>query len=148
MITSSIGTQIIQIPTSWHDVPFERFINWMDCETALEQVSCLLDVSKDQLERLNSESLASIMLATSFMSELPDAYVAEENKMDIGKESYGKVEVAKAHLIAAEKPFKAMIPILKVYTDVDYSKLPTTISYPLAAFFLNSYHDFLKSTSD
>jgi hypothetical protein len=120
----------------------------MDCETALEQVSCLLDVSKDQLERLNSESLASIMLATSFMSELPDAYVAEENKLDIGKESYGKVEVAKAHLIAAEKPFKAMIPILKVYTDVDYSKLPTTISYPLAAFFLNSYHDFLTNTSD
>lgn len=148
MITATIGTKIVQIPSSWFDVPFERFIKWMDCETAMEQVSCLIDVSKEQLERLNSESLASIMLATSFMSELPEAYNSELNKIDVGKESYGKIEVAKAALINAEKPYKALIKILEIYTGQNYSTQSTSIAYPLAAFFLTSYHDSLTDIKD
>jgi len=144
MITAEInGTKLI-IPTSWSDVKYKDFIKFLDCEDSLSQVSCLVGISKESLIKLTSEGLSTIMMAMSFMNTLPEAYFKDLNQIEVAKESYGKLEVAKAALIKAEKPYHALIDILKIYTGTDYSDQPTTIAHPLGAFFLTNYHDFLS----
>ena len=84
----------------------------------------------------------------SFTTEEPSAYMAELNITDVGRESYGKIEMAKAILLGNEKPIDAVLPILKLYTGIDYADMPTDIVHPLGAFFLLSCIAFSSDTND
>ena len=148
MITAKLNGSDINIPTSWSDVPYKKFVQYAKLDNQLEQVSILIDVEKDKLERLNSESLGSILMAMSFTTEEPSAYMAELNSTDVGRESYGKIEMAKAILLGNEKPIDAVLPILKLYTGIDYADMPTDIVHPLGAFFLLSCIAFSSDTND
>ena len=103
MITAKLNGADINIPTSWSDVPYKKFVEYAKLDNQLEQVSILIDVEKDKLERLNSESLGAILMAMSFTIEQPNAYMAELNSIDVGRESYGKLEMAKAIIMSNEK---------------------------------------------
>lgn len=136
------------IPTSWSDVKFSTYIKFMDCEERFDKIHCLTGISQVDLTGLNSEGLGAIMIALSFMEYPPDAYLPIEKRVDIGRDTFGKIEMAKSLLSRVKMPKDALIGILKVYTDIDYSEQPTSEAYPLAAFFLTSYHFFLKNTKD
>ena len=148
MISGNINNKQVNIPTSWQDVTFEKYIAFLDCETSLSQVSTLLDMPVTVLDKLNSEGLGAILMAMSFMQESPAAYSSELPNVDIGKESYEKLELSKAALMAVDKPYKALIKIVKIYTNVDYSQMPTSIANPIAAFFLTSCLSSLNDTKD
>jgi hypothetical protein len=148
MITATLIDKQINIPTSWHDVPFKNYIKFLDCEDSISQAETLLELEKGTLSKINSQGLSAILMAMSFMSEPPEAYNSELSKINIAKESYGKLEMAKSILMRVEKPYMALIDIVKIYMDIDYSDRPTSVAYPLAVFFLNNCTDFLKSTSD
>jgi hypothetical protein len=148
MITAKFNGVDVNIPTSWSDVPYKNYISYTKTDNQLEQVSCLIGIEKDKLEKLNSESLGAILMAMSFTTEEPSAYMAELNSTDVGRESYGKIEMAKAILLGNEKPIDAVLPILKLYTGIDYADMPTDIVHPLGAFFLLSCIAFSNATSD
>ena len=148
MITAKFNGVDVNIPTSWSDVPYKNYISYTKTDNQIEQVSCLIGIEKDKLEKLNSESLGAILMAMSFTTEEPSAYMAELNSTDVGRESYGKIEMAKAILLGNEKPIDAVLPILKLYTGIDYSDMPTDIVHPLGAFFLLSCIAFSNGTSD
>ena len=148
MITAKLNGSDINIPTSWSDVPYKKFVQYAKLDNQLEQVSILIDVEKDKLERLNSESLGSILMAMSFTIEQPNAYMTELNSIDVGRESYGKLEMAKAIIMSNEKTIDAVLPLLKLYTGIDYSDTSTDIVHPLGAFFLLNYNSFSIDTKD
>ena len=148
MITAKFNGVDVNIPTSWSDVPYKNYISYTKTDHQIEQVSCLIGIEKDKLEKLNSESLGAILMAMSFTTEEPSAYMAELNSTDVGRESYGKIEMAKAILLGNEKPIDAVLPILKLYTGIDYTDMPTDIVHPLGAFFLLSCIAFSRGTSD
>jgi hypothetical protein len=144
---AKVNGQDINIPTSWADVPFKKYIQFLDCTTNLEQAACLTGIDMLTLHQLNSEGLGAIMMLLSFMHEAPIAYLdeAKQKEYDINRDTYWKLEMAKAQLIAADKPYKALIDIAKTYTGVDYSDKPTDEANPICAFFfLNS----INSSSD
>jgi hypothetical protein len=135
---AKVNGQDTNIPTSWADVPFKKYIEFLDCTTNLEQASCLTGIDMITLHQLNSEGLGAIMMLLSFMHEAPNAYLdeAKQKEYDINRDTYGKLEMAKAQLIMnSEKPYKALIEIAKVYTGVDYSDVPTDEANPVCAFF-------------
>ena len=135
---AKVNGQDINIPTSWADVPFKKYIEFLDCTTNLEQASCLTGIDMLTLHQLNSEGLGAIMMLLSFMHEAPNAWLdeASQKKFDINRDTYGKLETAKANLIMnSDKPYKALIDIAKTYTGVDYSDMPTDEANPVCAFF-------------
>ena len=147
MITAKFNGDDVKIPTSWGDVSYKNYISYTKTDNRLEQVSILVGIEKSRLEKLNSESLGSILMAMSFTTEEPSAYMAELNSTDVGRESYGKIEMAKAILLGNEKPIDAVLPILKLYTGIDYADMPTDIVHPLGAFFLLSCIAFSSDTN-
>jgi hypothetical protein len=148
MITAKFGEKEINVPTSWNDVPFKKLIEFLDKDTAISQAACLLDIKESELTKLTSESLAAMFAALSFSSELPDAYIPEIQKLDIGKGTYLQIEMAKAKLQAVDKPYKALNDILLIYTGKDYSNDPSPFPYALAAFFLTNLYYSLSDTND
>ena len=137
------------IPTSWADVPFKKYIEFLDCTTNLEQASCLTGIDMITLHQLNSEGLGAIMMLLSFMHEAPNAWLEESKRHDINRDTYGNIAMAKAQLILnSEKPYKALIEIAKVYTDVDYSDVPTDEANPICAFFFMKSINSLSDTKD
>lgn len=148
MITAKFEDKEIQVPTSWHDVPFKKLIKFLDCKTSLEQASVLLGIELEKLSLLNAESLATMLSVLSFTSELPDCYIPQSDKIDIGKGTYFQIEMVKAKLQAANKPYEALNDILIIYTGKDYLDEPCPFPYALSAFFLTRYYHSLTNTSD
>lgn len=148
MITAKFNGEDVKIPTSWSDVPYKNYISYTKTDNQLEQVSILIGIEKAKLEKLNSESLGSILMAMSFTIEQPNAYMTELNSIDVGRESYGKLEMAKAIIMSNEKTIDAVLPLLKLYTGIDYSDTSTDIVHPLGAFFLLNYNSFSIDTKD
>ena len=148
MIIGKINDTEINIPTSWGDVPYKSYIAFTKVNKPIEQVSVLTGISIEQLERLNAESLGAILMAMSFTVEQPNAYLEGASPIDIGRESYGKIEGAKALLQSTETPLDVIIPIMKLYTGVDYSDMPTDIVHPIGAFFLLSCLSSLNDIKD
>jgi len=148
MITAKFNGVDVNIPTSWGDVPYKNYVLYTKTDNQLEQVSILVGIEKEKLEKFNSDSLGKVLMAMSFTTEEPSAYMAELNSTDVGRESYGKIEMAKAILLGNEKPIDAVLPILKLYTGIDYADMPTDIVHPLGAFFLLSCIAFSNATSD
>ena len=77
-------------------------------DNQLEQVSIFVGIEKAKLEKLNSESLGAILMAMSFTTEEPSAYMAELNSTDVGRESYGKIEMA-AHIVTGKQIGRAHV---------------------------------------
>jgi hypothetical protein len=148
MITGQFNNEKVNIPTSWTDVKYKDYIRYLECTTAIEQASVLLGVPIDTLNKMNSESLGALLMAMAFMNDEPNAYLPELQQIDIGKATYGQLETAKALLQRHEKAYKAIIDIIKVYTNIDYSDYPTDIVHPLGSFFLLSCLSSLNATKD
>jgi len=138
MITAKFKGEDLNIPTSWREVKMKDFVKFQKAETNLEKASALLGLDTSELQTITGDGLGSILMAMSFFNEPPNAYLDEAMQIDIGKETYGKIEVAKAHLQSAENGVDALIPILKVYTGQDHSDTFVDDIYPLGAFFLLS----------
>ena len=135
MIQGKINEELINIPTNWGDVPFKKYIEFLNHETALDQASCLLGVPTTTLNKLNSEALGALFTALQFMHEPPNAYLEKDKEIDIGRESYGKLEMAKSLLLQHDKPKDALIGIAKIYTEIDFSEVATDEANPVCAFF-------------
>jgi len=148
MIQGTLNGEVVKIPTSWEDVPYKNYIAFTKVDKPIEKASALLALPYTTLENISSEQLGAILMAMSFMVEEPSAYMAELNTIDIGRESYGKIETAKAIIGGSKFPIDAVLPVLKVYTGIDYADSATTIVHPLGAFFLLNCNGFLTDTKD
>ncbi len=133
-------------PTSWHDVPFKTYLSVIDKENIFDIINGLTNIPTLDLMELDAASLSSITALFSFTNEPPNAYY-KGDKHDIGKDTYGNIEMAKALIKKAEKPSDAIIDVLKVYTGVDYSEYPTDEANPIGAFFLLKSLNFSTNTS-
>lgn len=148
MIQGKINEELISIPTNWGDVPFKKYIEFLNFDNAIDQASCLLGVPSTTLNKLNSEALGALFTALQFMHEAPPAYLPKDNQIDIGRQSYGKIEMAKSLLLQHDKPKDALIGIAKIYTDIDYSDLPTDEANPVCAFFFLHSKTSLNAIKD
>ena len=138
MIESKINGASVMIPTSWRDVPFKNYLAYLDAETNIDKAAALTGISKDTLTQLEPSGFGTLFMVLSFMNDAPPAYYDNTDGFDIAKESYGKIETAKALIAAAKKPHHAIIEVVKIYTGKDISDAPTSEANPIAAFFLLS----------
>lgn len=123
------------IPTSWADVPYKKYIELMEVESLDKQLQILTGITDEDLSRLSAGQKGGLLMLISFTSEAPDIYTSKDYK-EIGKDTYGKLESAKIALQKVDKPYKAILDILKIYTGEDMSEEPTSIVAPIGAFFL------------
>jgi hypothetical protein len=150
MLEANLRGVIIEIPTSWNDVPFKNYIKFLDCDfTPKSVVMALTSINSNDYDRLTIADLGAINIALSFTTDLPNAFISDEDikKIDIGFESYGKIELCKAKLIEVDKPFKALITICSTYLERDISEEPTSTIYPIGCFFLTKLISSLNVTN-
>lgn len=149
MIEANLRGRIIEIPTGWSDVPFRSYIKFLDCDFTPKQVAlALTNLTASEYDLLNIEHLGAINMALSFTTDLPNAFISDEEikKIDVGFESYGKIELCKAKLIEVDKPYKALITICSTYLERDVSEDPTSTIYPIGCFFLTKLISSLNVT--
>jgi hypothetical protein len=114
----------------------------------IEILNSITGIDKELLLQLAPDAFGTLFMLISFTNEPPNATAPKDLKFDIGKESYGKIEVAKAKINAAEKPYTIILDIIKLYTGVDYSDRPTNEANGVGAFFLLKSINFLPATND
>jgi hypothetical protein len=148
MIEVKLNGESINIPTSWEDVPFKNYIKMLSATNNIEILNSITGIDKETLLQLAPDAFGTLFMLISFTNEAPPATLTTPIPFDIGKESYGKIEVAKAKINAAEKPFMVLIDLLKLYTGVDYSDRPTTEANPIGAFFLLNSINFSPAIND
>lgn len=148
MIEAKLNGQTIQIPTSWEDVPFKNYIKFLSATNNIEILNSITGIEKEVLLQLAPDAFGSMFMLISFVNEPPNAVAPADLKFDVAKDSYGKIEVAKAKINAASKPYEVVLDIIKLYTGVDYSDRPTPEANGVGAFFLLSSISFSRSTND
>ena len=150
MIQANLRGVLIDIPTSWNDVPFKNYIKFLDGGFEPKSVvMALTSITPKDYDKLTIADLGAINMALSFTTEPPNAFLSDEEikKIDIGFESYGKLEVCKAKLIEVDANYKALTTLCNVYLERDISNEPTATIYPIGCFFLTKLVGFLKDTS-
>jgi hypothetical protein len=147
MIEAKINGEIVNIPTSWEDVPFKNYIKMLSASTNIEILNSITGIDKELLLQLAPDAFGTLFMLISFTNEPPNAQPPKDLKFDIGKESYGKIEVAKAKINAAEKPYLIILDIIKLYTGVDYSDRSTNEANGVGAFFLLNSINFSPATN-
>ena len=147
MIEAKLNGELINIPTSWDDVPFKNYIKYLSATNNIEILNSITGIDKETLLQLAPDAFGTLFMLISFVNEPPNAHQPTDMKFDIGKESYGKIEVAKAKINAAEKPYTIILDIIKLYTGVDYSERPTNEANAIGAFFLLNTINFSPSTN-
>lgn len=148
MIEAKLNGEIINVPTSWDDVPMKNYIKMLSAQNNIEILNSITGIDKETLLQLAPDAFGTLFMLISFVNEPPNAQAPADLKFDIGKESYGKIEVAKAKINAAEKPYLIILDIIKLYTGVDYSERPTNEANGVGAFFLLNSINFLPDTND
>ena len=147
MIEAKINGEIVNIPTSWEDVPMKNYIKMLSATNNIEILNSITGIDKELLLQLAPDAFGTLFMLISFTNEPPNAQAPTDLKFDIGKESYGKIEVAKAKINAAEKAYTVILDIIKLYTGVDYSERPTNEANAVGAFFLLKSINFSPDTS-
>lgn len=148
MIEAKLNGELINIATSWDDVPFKNYIKYLSAINNIEILNCITGIDKEVLLQLAPDAFGTLFMLISFVNEPPNAHPPKDMKFDIGKESYGKIEVAKAKINASEKPYTIILDIIKLYTGVDYSDRPTNEANAVGAFFLLNSISFSPATND
>lgn len=135
----------IEVPTSWRDVTWSKFIEFEYCEgNQLDRLALLCGVKKPVLEA-NIFFTATIIQVCefAFTADLND-YAKTINKkykehlnVKIGSDKWGKLEACKKALQdVGESQYKAAAKIIKEYCEIEIDDEPCTEVVGLIAFFL------------
>lgn len=119
MITITINNTSHQIPTSWDEVTFAQL--------------CAEDPAKAINPHVPPEEI--IVLSVP----LPEA----SGSIDIGSESWDKLEQAKQHL-SAESTLKAWGKVYQVYYGQEPDNLPVSVVYPAILHLMNEFKSFTE----
>jgi hypothetical protein len=98
-LTPSDGSEplILSVPTSWHDVTLQQYIDWQ-CSTE-PAICCLAGITKAQLEQLPWEEAGYLLNLLAFAAELPDAPVSPD-LVAVGDATYGQMIAVQQYLEA------------------------------------------------
>jgi len=145
MVSIEVSGERYSIPTEYSDIDFLRYASVVDSETYLERSEAATGIPADVLAKFNFTQMAAISPLLAFLDEEPK-YIALESDLQIGSETYGKMEEAKMHL--KSQRVVGVIEVAKIYLDKDIGKMSVAEGYGYAAFFLTSSKRSANGTSD
>ena len=138
----------INVPATWRDVTWAKFIEFEMCEgSQLDKLALLCGVSKSVLEANIFFTATLIQVCEfAFTSDLTDYSKTISSKfkshinVQIGSEKWGKLEACKKALQeVGNKQYKAAYKVIKEYTEIDINEEPCTEAIGLVAFFLPNW---------
>lgn len=136
-----------QVPTSWQDVTFEKFIDWLnfmpketDVKTEVEILSFTTGIQQDILEQCSIETLNTLtnLMTFWFDFEALDAFNLVDKKfsdaLDFDKLPFGKLEMIQQKIKECEAkglhPFTVALACFEIYfKPMKFEKVNTAYGY-------------------
>jgi hypothetical protein len=147
-----------QVPTSWQDVTFEKFIDWLnfmpketDVKTEVEILSFTTGIEQATLEQCSIDTLNTLsgLMMFWFDFETLDAYNVVDKKfsdaIDFNKLPFGKLELLQQKIKECESkglhPFSVALDCFKIYFEpMRFEKVNTAYGYANLLFEKAVYH--------
>lgn len=153
MIKTTISSIPHEIPSSWNDVTFLKYCDvvMVHDQPFMNRLSVYTGIEVDVLNKLTFPGLQQLIETTAFMDN-PDDVMAfaegYESEINIGHETYGKMETSKQAIQQAKIPLLGAVTMIKEYTGQDISNLPITKTIGQAVFFLTRLESLWRSSLD
>lgn len=130
------------IPTNWGEVTMKQYIASLDEADGIGVAKIYTGIPN--IESLPDEATEAIFTALSFAEGMnpPTASNHHALQMKVADLSYLKMEMAKAAIINAEKPYHAILRITQIYRGFDYSEVNVLHAYPICFHFFNEVLQF------
>lgn len=147
MLKIKINKTQYEVPTSWQDVTFNKFIDWLnfmpketDIKTEIEILSFTTGIEQSILEQCSIDTLNTLsnLMAFWFDFETLNAYNVVDKKfadaVDFDKLPYGKLEMIQQKIKECEAkslhPFTVALECFKIYFEpMRFEKVNTAYGY-------------------
>lgn len=153
MIKTIISKTEYPIPSSWNDVTFLKYCDVVMAHELpfMNRLSVYTGIDLEVLNKLTFGGLQHLIETTAFMDS-PDDIMAfaegYESSINIGHETYGKMEASKQAIQKAKIPLLGAVETVKQYTKEDISELPITKTIGQAVFFLKRLESLWRNSAD
>lgn len=142
---------------SWEHVTFEEFLLLSEnakieseAERTLRNISILSGIQVDILNQFSSESIEALKPFLEFIDVVDDLFTlpvpTHVANVNIGMESWGKLESAKQYIMIANDSLMPIVPnLLDIYCPIEgFKSLPMVQSYPIARAIIMKLDEFFK----
>lgn len=146
-----------QMKASWEVVTFEEFLLLSEnakieneAERVLRNISLLSGINVDILNQFDGKSIAAIKPFLSFIDNVDSLFrmptPENVNQINIGLETWGKLESAKQYIMIANDYLFPIVPnLLDIYCPIpSFRQLPMTKSYPIALAIITKLDQFFQ----
>jgi hypothetical protein len=153
MITIKLSGTPYELHSNWNDITYDKYCSIVSCEKEhwVKRLSVYTGIDDAMLNKLNLKSLVYITEIVSFMDSPEDVYAFAqpyESEINIGHESYGKLEEAKQAIKNQLHPIMGAAQVVKIYTAEEINQKSITEVMGCVAFFLTALESSWKNTSD
>lgn len=127
MIEIKVSGKSYNIKSSWNEFTYSDYVRLYKSDNTFEKLSVCTGVEVKELQRFNIEQLHYITGLCAFASDAKEAIIFAQDfdgKIDIGRESYGKLENAKLIIRNAGNPILAGVKLVENYFGDDISDKP------------------------
>lgn len=151
--------KIEQIPmrASWDVVTFEEFILLSEnakieseAERVLRNISLLSGIKVDILNQFDTTAIEALKPFLSFIDNVDHLFwlpIPEKvSQINIGLETWGKLEAAKQYIMIANDSLFPIVPhLLDIYCPIpDFRQMPMVQSYPIALAIITKLDQFFQ----
>jgi len=150
MIELKLNDTNYQIKTRWEDVTWAQYCKLLTAKELNTRLSITTGMDAEIINILPFETLSNLLSLSSFVDEheqLPLLSKPYESQLNIGAETYGKLERAKLAIKKHENSIESGARIVELYTGEKISDKPVTEVFNIVSFFLSKYQTFLNATS-
>lgn len=141
MIEIKLNGKPKELRSNWNDVTYDGYCAIVVCqgEPFTKRLSVYSGIDETILNKLTMKSVNAIAEIVEFMDSPDDVHafaLPYESEIDIGTETYGKLEASKTALRGKKHPLEGSAEMIKIYTDEDINDKPITQVIGKVSFFL------------
>jgi len=149
------GVETINIPTKWSDVPFKDLVRFVNLEVLEPEniLSILTGLQVESFDALPESVISFLYQKISFIADKEELTSQNYQPMayeSIGLEDWEKLETCKFYIrqIEGKHLWNAASDVVKVYTKIDISDLPSPKAVAMANFFLEKSQNFWNNSNN
>jgi hypothetical protein len=132
MITIKTNQNTYEVPTNFDELTWNKYVALVTASTGniIERLKASTGISEDELLEFSMSDLNTLAEITIYTDILyvAEAYGGIEIDLNIGKETYGKLESARQAIIQSGNWVKAGQKVGMVYLNEDISELPLPLA--------------------
>ena len=126
MIELLINGTSYKAASCWNDVTFAQYVRLSKAQSVAERVHVLTGIPIADVDKMNTKQFVNICALLTFAvpNEAFDYVVESDYTVNVGHESYGKLEAAKQAIAAEAMPHLAGVKVMELYTGENISDAP------------------------